>query len=242
MIVSPNILAKVKGQSFPAYAPLLGQLPFEVAPESLEPIDVTASPVGVLTLAVIHQSVHIPFCGEPCIAAPAVGAHHRSFSDPLFDTGLEIPGLDPCHNFGPDLPVAAENAEDRLLRGPSAPLGAPSSRGFALVFPLSPDIGLVDFHNATEGGREVGGHRAAERQKEFEEFVLADRAPFKKDIGRVFEVKFGYHPTEERGRHDHPAHARPEGGAAVRTPHFSTPEFPESCIATSSAPEHRFRS
>jgi hypothetical protein len=242
MIVSPNILTKKKGQAFTAYSALLGQLPFEVPPEPFEPIDMAASPVGVFATAVIHQPMHIPFRGQPGVAAPAVGAHHGSLPDPLCDTGLEIPGFDPRHNFGPHLPVAAENAEDGLLRGPSASLRAPASRGFPLVFPLSSDIRLVDFHNPTERGWEVRDHGTSECRKEGEEFVLADRAPFKHDIGRVFEIKFGDHLSKERSGNDHTPHAGPEGGATARTPHFSTPEFPESFMTTSLAPEHRLRS
>ena len=242
MIVSPDILNQEKRQAFAANTPLLGQLPFEVTPEPFEPIDMAASPVGVRTTAVIDQPMNIPFGGEAGVPAPAVGTDHRSSPDPLFDKGLEIPSLDPRHNFGPDVPAAAENAEDWLLRGPSASLGAPSSRGFTLVFPLSPDIGLVDFHNATEGKWKVGGYCPADCCKEGKEFVLADGTSLQDDIGRVFKVKFGHHPTQKSGGNHHTSHTGMEGGATVCTPHFSTAEFPESFMTTSLAPEHRGRS
>ena len=107
--------------------------------------------------------------------------------------GQSFPGLDSCHNFDPDLPVPEENAKDQ----------------------------------ATEGGREVGGHRAAVRQKEFKEFVLADRALFKNDIGRMFEVKFGYHPMEEEGD-IRPHRPREEGkrcGSSHTRPFFHSGVF-----------------
>jgi len=67
--------------------PLSHQLPFQVAQESFQAIDVSAFPIAVFPLGMVHEPMPIPLGGNARIPAPAIRAHCSALAHSGFNEG-----------------------------------------------------------------------------------------------------------------------------------------------------------
>lgn len=134
MIVTPDILGQVAGQSFPPDASLGRQAAFQVAPEALQSIDV-AAPAVAERLAVIYQPVDIaPGC-DTRVAEEGVRADDRAELHPLVEEWQQGLGLYVGHDLCTHLSPSAQDAKDCLFAGSPASPGALDTFSEALVAP-----------------------------------------------------------------------------------------------------------
>src|SRR4030042_1658780 len=164
MIVAPDILCQVEGEPFPADSSLGCQASLEVAPESLQPIDMTSMTV-TKNLAVIHQPVNIASSRDPSITTEGVGANCRSYSDTLAEQWQQSLGLHIRDYFSPHLSPSTEDAENSLLGSTTASPRALATFCSASVFPSSSAIGLVALHYSREYRRKVLGPGFADQKQ-----------------------------------------------------------------------------
>lgn len=177
MIVPPDILSEVEGEAFPPDSTLGGKLAFEVSPEALKPIDVTATPIAVLTLAVVNEPVDVPLRGNAGVPAPAIGVDGGTLVHPSLDDRLEVPRLDSLNDLRPHLPISAENPEGWLLRCSPTPFCPLSSRFFPLILPLATEVRFVHFDDSSEHLWNIKGQDETSEEERSEELVLGDLDP-----------------------------------------------------------------
>ena len=116
------------------------QVPLRLAPEVLDPVDVSYAPVSPnvvvhVPLAVIDPVVLEPRRVERVVDREAVGVDHRVGLDLLADDRQQRRPLKVRRDGGVDLPAALEDAEDDDLPG-----GSPAS----LALAAASEVALVD--------------------------------------------------------------------------------------------------
>ena len=137
MIIAPDIFRQVQGQPLATDAALGGQPPLQIPPEAFQPVDMCPIRRDIVALAMFDQAVHIAFRRNARIALPRVREDRRAACHPSTNQGPQGAGLHLRHDLRPDLPVPAEDAEDRGFGRASAAFGASGSNGLAFVLPLA---------------------------------------------------------------------------------------------------------
>ena len=120
-----------------------GETTLGEAPERLDAIDVGSSlgkgflfvDADMLVETDIHQAV---------IARPAIGANDAGWIDPAPDNSSQRSLGAVFDDFGIDFTMPLEDAEDRLLKGPSAT----QARQRTASYPARSKVAFIDFHNS----------------------------------------------------------------------------------------------
>jgi len=105
----------------------------------------------------VHQTVDVPFCRNTGVGLPGIGADGRSLFHPFRDQGEEGALINFIDDFGPDLPVPAEDPEDGLLRGPPPSPGSCIPNHLPFIPPGSTEVCFIHLHRTGEGLRHFPG-------------------------------------------------------------------------------------
>src|SRR5215469_11198919 len=104
----------------------------------------------------LHQAVNVALGSDARVGGQGVGAHDGSSPDVASNERVEGSSCEIRDNLGPDLPPAAQDAEDWRLARPPPSLPAPGPLGGASLPPEAPRWGVSDPHR----GPEERGHLA----------------------------------------------------------------------------------
>lgn len=140
-MVAPFTLCEVKIEvDFDAVE--FGQTPLGEAPEGFDAVDVSAA-VGEGLLFVDADVLVVTDIDQAVITRPAIRAEDALGINPASDHRAQGGLATVLNDFGVNLAVAFEDAEDRLLARPSA---APSRQSSA-AHPVGTKVTLVDFYD-----------------------------------------------------------------------------------------------
>src|SRR5262249_19974281 len=148
VVVAPHIFGHVERQPRRPNPALRGQAALQVAPEALQAVDMGALPTTEFALVMLHQAVDVALGSDARVGGQGVGAHDGPSPDLAPNERVEGSSCEIRDDLGPDLPTAAQDAEDRRLARPSPSLPALSPLAGASIPPESPHIGFIDFHRA----------------------------------------------------------------------------------------------
>src|SRR5215469_546439 len=96
----------------------------------------------------LHQAVNVALGSDARVGGQGVGAHDGSSPDVASNERVEGSSCEIRDNLGPDLPTAAQDAEDWRLARPPPSLPAPGPLGGASIPPESPHLGFIDLPRA----------------------------------------------------------------------------------------------
>src|SRR5688572_28591507 len=163
MVVPPDIFRQVQRQTLLANATFGRQPALEVAPESLQAVDMVVAGVTCVPAAVIDQPMDVALGGNAGVARPHVGADNGASPDATTNEGLQGAARHIRDDLGPDLAATTENAEDRCLEGrATSGRHAAARRPVPPIAPRATQVGFVDLDGALEDGRHGSAHGLAD--------------------------------------------------------------------------------
>ena len=159
MVISPHIFSQIKRQFISSDAAFSSKPSFQVSPESFKAVYVTAVFIAIFSLAMFYQAMNISFRGDSRIASPSIRANDRTAFYSSANQRHQSFGFYIRHSLSPDFTPSAEYPKHRSFQSSSASLGLLSPLALAFIFPLTANVGFINFHNSAKDLRDITRHR-----------------------------------------------------------------------------------
>jgi len=137
MIISPDILSKVKGKTFFPNPSFGSKSPFQISPKAFQTIYVISLAVSIFTFTMFCHPVNISFYSNPGVALPSIRAYGGTSPNPLFYKGDKSFSFYVLNNLCPDLSTSAQDPKDRGFLCSSSSFCFPFFLCSLFVLPLS---------------------------------------------------------------------------------------------------------